>query len=123
MEVLDEARQPVLSAVAGLAGYLGRWLRIFVVQVKARRWAHSRPVRANRRLRRRYSPLPLLPLVNRRLVQFQTERWPAILKIWTSNKGIVEAICRCWTCRTNWHVRKDLRQEMRQAHSSRSSGE
>ena len=35
MEVLDEARQPVLSALAGLAGYLGRWRRIFVVQVKA----------------------------------------------------------------------------------------
>ena len=36
MEVLDEARQPVLSALAGLAGYLGRWRRVFVVQVKAR---------------------------------------------------------------------------------------
>jgi hypothetical protein len=35
MEVPDEARQPVLSALAGLAGYLGRWRRIFVVQVKA----------------------------------------------------------------------------------------
>jgi len=33
MEVLDEARQPVLSALAGLAGYLGRWRRVFVVQV------------------------------------------------------------------------------------------
>jgi ABC-type uncharacterized transport system substrate-binding protein len=36
MEVLDEARQPLLSALAGLAGYLGRWRRVFVVQVKAR---------------------------------------------------------------------------------------
>jgi hypothetical protein len=36
MEVLDEARKPLLSALAGLAGYLGRWRRILVVQVKAR---------------------------------------------------------------------------------------
>jgi hypothetical protein len=34
MEVLNEARQPVLSALAGLAGYLGRCRRIFVVQVR-----------------------------------------------------------------------------------------
>ena len=44
MEVLDEARQPVLSALAGLAGYLGRWRRVFVVQVKARDEPYDGPV-------------------------------------------------------------------------------
>jgi hypothetical protein len=34
MEVLDEARQPVLSALAGLAGYLGRWRRKRLLAVK-----------------------------------------------------------------------------------------
>jgi hypothetical protein len=44
MEVLDEARQPVLSALADLAGYFGRWRRIFVVQVKALDEPNNAPV-------------------------------------------------------------------------------